>query len=39
MRALMAERQAALEAHDHAKVKALRRHLHRLNHQARAHVR
>ena len=39
MRALMAERQAALEAHDHAKVKALRRHLHRLNHQVRAHVR
>ena len=39
MRALKAERQAALEAHDHGKLKAVRRHLHRLNHEVRAHVR
>lgn len=39
MRALKAERQAALEAHDHERLKAVRRHLHRLNHQVRAHVR
>ena len=39
MRALKGERQAALEAHDHAKLKAVRQHLHRLNHQVRAHVR
>ena len=39
MRALKAERRAALEAHDHAKLHTVRRHLHRLNHRVRAHVR
>ena len=39
MRKLKVDRQAALEAHDHAKLKAVRRHLHRLNHQVRQHVR
>ena len=39
MRALKAERVAALEAHDQTKLKAVRRHLHRLNHRVRAHVR
>ena len=38
MRSLKAERQAAVEAHDHGKLKAVRRQLHRLNHQVRAHV-
>ena len=39
MRSLKADLQAVLDAHDHGKVKALRRQLHRLNHQVRAHVR
>ena len=39
MRSLKAERQAAIESRDHVKLKAVRRHLHRLNHQVRAHVR
>lgn len=39
IRGLRAERAAALEARDHAKLKAVRRHVHRLNHQVRAHVR
>ena len=39
MRSLKADRQAAIESHDHVKLKAVRRHLHRLNHQVRAHVR
>ncbi len=39
MRSLKTERQAALEAHDHVKLAAVRRQLHRLNHQVRAHVR
>ena len=38
MRELKVERQAALEAHDHVKLKAVRRHLHHLNHQVRAHM-
>ena len=38
MRSLKVERQAAAEAHDHGKLKAVRRQLHRLNHQVRAHV-
>lgn len=38
MRALKVERQAAIEAHDHAKLKAVRRQLHRLNHRVRTHV-
>ena len=39
MRELRAERKAALEAHDAARLKAARRHLHSLNHQIRAHLR
>ena len=39
MRSLRAERKTAIEAHDHARLKAVRRQLHRLNHQVRAHVR
>ena len=39
MRSLKAKLQAVFDAHDHGKVKALRRQLHRLNHQVRAHVR
>jgi len=39
IRGLRTERAAALEAHDHKRLKAVRRHLHRLNHQVRAHVR
>ena len=39
LRALKAERQAALEAHDHARLQAIRRQRHSLNHQIRAHVR
>jgi len=38
MRALKKDRDAALEAHDGDKLKAVRRHIHRLNRQIRAHV-
>jgi hypothetical protein len=38
MRDLKAERAKALEAHDHAKLKQVRRHLHSLNRQIRAHM-
>ncbi len=38
MRELRTERAAALEAHDAARLRAVRRHLHSLNHQIRAHV-
>ena len=38
MRELKAERAAALEAHDSTKLKAIRRHLHSLNHQIRSHA-
>jgi hypothetical protein len=36
MRALKIERAKALEAHDAARLKAIRRTLHRMNHQIRA---
>jgi hypothetical protein len=36
MRELKAERAKALEAHDPARLKAVRRRLHKLNHQIRA---
>lgn len=36
MRALKAERETALAAHDHDRLKAIRRELHRLNHRIRA---
>lgn len=39
IRALKKERDVALEAHDHARLRAIRREVHRLNHQIRAHVR
>ena len=35
---LKAERAKALDAHDHAQLKSLRRQLHRLNHQIRSHM-
>jgi DNA-binding IclR family transcriptional regulator len=38
LRKLKGERAAALEAHDHEKLTAIRQHIHRLNHQIRAHV-
>ena len=38
MRSLKKDRDAALETHDHDKLKALRRQIHHLNHQIRAHV-
>jgi hypothetical protein len=38
MRELQAKRAAALESGDHDELKSLRRQLHRLNHQIRAHM-
>ena len=38
MRMLKASRAAALEAHDHEALKSVRRQLHALNRQLRAHV-
>jgi hypothetical protein len=38
MRELKKEREAALEARDSEKLRAVRRQLHRLNHQIRSHV-
>jgi hypothetical protein len=38
MRELRAKRDAALEAHDGATLKSVRRQIHRLNRQIRAHV-
>jgi len=38
MRELKQQRDAALEARDQDRVKAVRRHLHRLNRQIRAHM-
>jgi hypothetical protein len=38
MRALKKERDAALEAHDHAQLTIVRHKLHRLNHQLRSHM-
>ena len=39
LRALKAEKQSAVESGDRARTKALRRRIHRINHQIRAHVR
>jgi hypothetical protein len=39
IRELKAKRDAALEAGDHAQLKSVRRNIHHLNHQIRAHVR
>lgn len=38
MRELKKQRDAAVEAHDRGKLKSIRRHLHSLNRQIRAHV-
>ena len=38
MRELKKQRAAALEAHDAAKLKSVRRHIHSLNRQIRAHT-
>jgi len=38
MKALKAKRDAAIGAHDHGTLKSLRRQIHRLNRQIRAHV-
>ena len=38
IRDLKKERDAALEAQDHGKLRNVRRQLHRLNHQIRAHM-
>jgi DNA-binding IclR family transcriptional regulator len=38
MRELKVQRAAALEAQDHAKLKAVRRHIHSLNRQIRGHL-
>jgi len=38
MRELKQQRAAALEAHDHEALKSVRRHIHALNRQIRAHV-
>ena len=39
MRALKKQRDEALEARDHDRLKSVRRQLHSMNHQLRAHVR
>lgn len=39
MRELKRQRDAALQAGDYAQLKNVRRHLHHLNHQLRAHMR
>jgi hypothetical protein len=38
MRALKSERDRALDTHDRLKLKAIRRQMHHLNHQIRAHM-
>jgi hypothetical protein len=38
MRELKKKRDAAIEAHDHDALKGIRRHMHSLNRQIRAHV-
>ena len=38
MHELKKKREAALEAHDHGGLKGIRRQIHALNHQIRAHV-
>ncbi len=38
MRALRAERERALDVHDHLRLKSIRRQMHHLNHQIRAHM-
>jgi len=38
MRALKAQRDHALDMHDHLTLKAIRRQMHHLNHQIRSHM-
>jgi hypothetical protein len=38
MRELKAERGKALDAHDIERLKSIRRHIHKLNHQIRSHM-
>jgi hypothetical protein len=38
MRELRTQRQAAIDAHDHALLKNIRRHIHHFNRQIRAHA-
>jgi DNA-binding IclR family transcriptional regulator len=38
IRDLKAQRDQAIEAHDHARLHSVRRQIHRLNHQIRAHM-
>ena len=38
MRELKTERSKALDAHDHERLKSVRRQMHKLNHQIRAHM-
>ena len=38
MRELKVERAKALDAHDDERLKSIRRHIHKLNHQIRAHM-
>jgi len=38
MRELKKKRAAAVEAHDHAALKSIRRHIHSLNRQIRSHM-
>ena len=38
MRELRTERSKALDAHDHERLRSIRRQMHRLNHQIRAHM-
>jgi hypothetical protein len=39
MRALKKDRETALDAHDHEKLRSVRRQIHGLNHQLRSHAR
>lgn len=39
IRELKRQRDAAIEANDHTQLKSLRRYIHHLNHQVRAHMR
>jgi hypothetical protein len=38
MRALKAEREKALDVHDHLRLRSIRRQMHHLNHRIRAHM-
>ena len=38
LRELRAERDRAIETHDHLLLKSVRRHMHHLNHQIRSHM-